>query len=192
MKKICPYCGRAGEVGTVCKGCGYVYRVEDLTVTQGMGNASEDGGRPPGAGRPGSGNQPAAPGRPETGYRAAAPGRPETGYQPAAPGGPGTGYQPAKKNLTALASAWRVIKKVFLFGTGSLTLLMWLVFLVSLFLGPTPMIVAFIAFGMEFFFVGSFCILCALEIPKRHIYRRIATAGMLICPVVFFVGPFLP
>lgn len=29
MKKICPYCGRTGELGTNCQGCGYVYRKSD-------------------------------------------------------------------------------------------------------------------------------------------------------------------
>lgn len=33
MKKICPYCGRAGELGYSCKGCGYVLQEDDKTLT---------------------------------------------------------------------------------------------------------------------------------------------------------------
>lgn len=29
MKKICPYCGRIDELGSTCKGCGYVLQVAD-------------------------------------------------------------------------------------------------------------------------------------------------------------------
>ncbi len=29
MKKICPYCGRIDELGSACKGCGYVLQVAD-------------------------------------------------------------------------------------------------------------------------------------------------------------------
>lgn len=32
MKKICPYCGRKGELGVSCKGCGYVLTVNDQDV----------------------------------------------------------------------------------------------------------------------------------------------------------------
>lgn len=32
MNKICPYCGRKGELGTPCKGCGYVLSVDDKDV----------------------------------------------------------------------------------------------------------------------------------------------------------------
>ena len=34
MKKICPYCGRAGELGTVCEGCGYVLQESDRSVSE--------------------------------------------------------------------------------------------------------------------------------------------------------------
>lgn len=34
MKKICPYCGRAGELGTDCEGCGYVLQESDRNVSE--------------------------------------------------------------------------------------------------------------------------------------------------------------
>lgn len=32
MRKICPYCGRSGAIGTSCAGCGYVLRETDKSV----------------------------------------------------------------------------------------------------------------------------------------------------------------
>ena len=34
MKKICPYCGRIGELGENCNGCGYVLGESDKTVKE--------------------------------------------------------------------------------------------------------------------------------------------------------------
>lgn len=34
MKKLCPYCGRAGELGTACTSCGYVLSENDKDVPE--------------------------------------------------------------------------------------------------------------------------------------------------------------
>lgn len=39
MQKICPYCGRAGELGSSCQGCGYVLQASDQGIPQ-TGSAS--------------------------------------------------------------------------------------------------------------------------------------------------------